>query len=338
MKKKQVILSFDYELFFGDQSGTVVNTLIRPTNQLLDIMEDCGFRGNFFVDWQMLKYLKGATTKRTDEDLELIINQLKDIVRRGHRIELHIHPHWVDAKYNGDGTWDFSEFRHYSLNSFNEDEIIQMFKEGTQLLNSIAREIVPNYKICAFRAGGWAVQPFDKLKKAFIESGIIIDSSTSIGCYNFYSDSYYDFRKMPDKSLFHFENDVCVEDVKGKFIEVPITSFHRNLLLVLIDRIYGSKFHYFDKMTDGTHSRKSSNCSNQHKKSFIDKIKGNHKLMFSFSMQSPITIKCALSTYRHLDICCYIDHPKDFSKATEKGIRVLKNRCESVNYIQLCDK
>lgn len=298
-------------------------------------MEDCGFRGNFFVDWQMLKYLKAEKDSRTQNDYQMIVDQLKDIVRRGHRIELHIHPHWVDAKYKGEGTWDFSDFRHYSLNSFTEEEIKEMFVEGTYLLTSIAREVVPDYKICAFRAGGWAVQPFDKLKRAFIESGIRIDSSASAGCYNFLSDSYYDFRSLPYKPFFHFENDVCAEDYKGQFLEVPITSFHRNLLCVLIDRIYGSKLHYFEKMTDGTHSRKCASGYSK-KKSFWEKLKNNHKIMFSFSMQSPFTVKWALLKRRHSSICCYIDHPKDFSRATLKGIMALKNRCKSVNYVDLC--
>lgn len=128
-QKKEIILSYDYELFFGDRSGTVLRSLIEPTNLLLDAMDSVSFKGNFFVDWQMLKYLKEANTERTLADHQLIIDQLKDMVYRGHRIELHIHPHWVDAKYNGDGTWDFSEFRHYSLNSFSEKEIVDMFVE-----------------------------------------------------------------------------------------------------------------------------------------------------------------------------------------------------------------
>ena len=140
-------------------------------------MDSVGFQGNFFVDWQMLKYLKEVNTKKTIFDLNMIINQLKDIIERGHRIELHIHPHWIDAKYNGDGTWNFSDFQHYSLNRFTEEEIIDMFVEGTSLLTSIAHEVDLEYKIVAFRAGGWAVQPFSLLKKAFNKSGIKIDSS-----------------------------------------------------------------------------------------------------------------------------------------------------------------
>ena len=82
-KKKKIILSFDYELFFGDCSGTVQKTLIDPTNKILDAMDSVGFQGNFFVDWQMLKYLKEVNTKKTIFDLNMIINQLKDIIERG---------------------------------------------------------------------------------------------------------------------------------------------------------------------------------------------------------------------------------------------------------------
>ena len=43
-KKKKIILSFDYELFFGDKSGTVQKTLIEPTNALLDTMDKAGLK------------------------------------------------------------------------------------------------------------------------------------------------------------------------------------------------------------------------------------------------------------------------------------------------------
>lgn len=54
MGKRKVIFSYDYELFFGVRSGTVRKTLIEPTSLLLDGMERCGAKGNFFVDCSML--------------------------------------------------------------------------------------------------------------------------------------------------------------------------------------------------------------------------------------------------------------------------------------------
>ena len=179
--KKTIILTYDYELFFGDHSGTVSKTLIEPTNLLLEQFEKSNLKATFFVDYLMIKYLGLNTDERSRSDLHLIQEQLKDIIRRGHRIELHIHPHWVDAKYNGDGTWNYCNFSHYSLNSFTEEEIIKMFVEGCEILHLLARSVEPDYKIVAFRAGGWAVQPFSLLKKAFLSADIRIDSSVSYG-------------------------------------------------------------------------------------------------------------------------------------------------------------
>ncbi len=67
---KRIILSYDYELFFGDKSGTVQKSLIDPTNALMHKMEDMGFRGNFFVDWLMIKFMRSQTDERSKEDLK----------------------------------------------------------------------------------------------------------------------------------------------------------------------------------------------------------------------------------------------------------------------------
>lgn len=332
MKKKKIILSYDYELFFGFRSGTVLKSIIEPTNMLMDAMEQNGFRGNFFVDYLMFRELEKQTGELAVSDLKMMKEQVRDLVRRGHRVELHLHPHWIDAKYNGDGTWDFSDFSHYSLSSLEEDTIVEMFREGTEYLNRLAGEVEPGYKIVAFRAGGWAVQPFDKLKWAFEEARILIDSSTSHGIYKYMKNSYYDFRECPNKPYYRFVDDVCKEEKEGRFQEIPITSFHRNLFLVLIDRFY-SKQGYFKSIADGTHKRINVINPNQSRGSFRERFSRKHKLMFSLSMQSPLTILSALFFHKNQELYCYIDHPKDFSRATLSGIKLLGRFCESKNYV-----
>ena len=325
--KKKVLLSFDYELFFGDRSGTVLKTLIEPTNQLLDAMDAVGFKGNFFVDWQMLKYLKEQHTERTDVDYELIVAQLKDMIRRGHRVELHIHPHWVDAKYNGDGTWDYSEFRHYSLNTFTEEEIVNMFKEGAELLTSIARQVEPDYKLCAFRAGGWAVQPFDKIKKGLEAVDIHIDSSVmprrAIKCD--YSEC--DFLNAPDKKegFYYFRDDVCVEDINGSFIEIPISNERKKILSRSVSFVYrkaGKKLDY-SSMTDGTHKREKDNPDQW--------INPDGRYICTFSTTNPLIVM-AMRLESNKDVLCFIDHPKDFSKQTIPGIKKLASVAKTVTY------
>ena len=328
MKKKKIILSFDYELLFGDCSGTVQKTLIEPTNQLLDAMDSVGFKGNFFVDWQMLKYLKEEGNVRTDSDYAFIESQLKDIIRRGHRIELHIHPHWVDAKYNGDGTWDFSDFKHYCLNSFTEEEIVGLFEEGTELLTNIAREVDPFYEIVAFRAGGWAIQPFQLLRPAFEKVGIKIDSSTMSGVKIITDYSSCDFINIPvsSKGYYNFADEVEKEDSEGKFIEVPISS----VKLPFMSRVIGRLLRYFSSpaypMTDGTHTRSNDNPDRW----FVP----TKRAVCTFSAYHPVDGVLRLVN-SDSDMLCYIDHPKDYSKYTVKGIRMISKYANSLLYKDL---
>lgn len=334
--KKKVILSYDYELFFGDCSGTVQKSLIEPTNNIMDAMEDVGFRGNFFIDVLMIRYLRQNCDERSRNDLKLIEDQIRDIVRRGHRIELHLHPHWVDAKYNGDGTWNFSDFHHYSLSSFNEIEIISMFDEGTKYLNAIGSEIIPNYKVCAFRAGGWAVQPFNKIRKAFILAGLKIDSSSAKGIYVRNQNSSYDFRNLPPKDLFNFDVDVCMEDQNGTFIEIPITTYHRSFCCSVVHKVtqYIRKG-YNKRLTDGTHVR-SSEAPNIRPFSKLYNLFHSDVVLYmlSFSQSNPFTLKKIIKNSSST-LFCFIDHPKDFSLATCDGIKGISGLCESVLYNEI---
>ena len=139
---KTIILSFDYELFFGSLSGTVLKTIIEPTYKLLDSMDKVKLKGNFFVDYLMIKRLKDCQDHYCQKDLLYIEKQLCDIIRRGHRIELHLHTHWYDAIYLGNGLWDFSNFSRYSISSFSIGEINDLFLEGVSYLNTIGSSVI----------------------------------------------------------------------------------------------------------------------------------------------------------------------------------------------------
>ena len=92
---KKIIISFDYELLLCDESGSVQKSILDPTNQLLNALDAVGGKSTLFVDYLRLKYMD-AENDVTRNESRLIKEQLKDIVKRGHRIELHIHPHWGD--------------------------------------------------------------------------------------------------------------------------------------------------------------------------------------------------------------------------------------------------
>lgn len=326
---KKAIFSFDYELFFGYRSGTVVKTLIEPTDILLNRLEQNGFRGNFFIDYLMFWRLEKITNEdRAKSDLDLLKNQVRDMVRRGHRIELHLHPHWIDAVYNGNGTWNFDEFTHYSLISLSKGEVTDMFRRGTAYLEKMVSDVSPGYKICAFRAGGWAVQPFSHISEGFKAAGITIDSSSCYGTFEEHEYSKFDFRRIPHEPIYRFQEDLGIEDKQGKFVEISITSYRRLLWYKVIDKLSRNLSKSYLRTTDGVHSRSPEK---REKKS----IHFYNQCMLSLSLS---TITCCLISLSKLKTpLVYIDHPKDFHYAMLKTIKYLSIFCTSVFYADYID-
>jgi hypothetical protein len=89
---KKIILTFDYELFFGCNSGTVKKSILEPTEKILMALNDVKGSAVFFIDYLMIKRLLNENDQ-TKNEANQIIEQLKKIIAQGSRIELHLHPH-----------------------------------------------------------------------------------------------------------------------------------------------------------------------------------------------------------------------------------------------------
>ena len=328
---KRVIISFDYELFFGDEPGTVQKSLLEPTSMLMDALEYAGAKATFFVDYLMLKYMlqENDTTKK---EAALIIEQLKEMVCRGHRIELHLHPHWVDAKYI-DGKWDFSDFSHYCLSSFSKEEITQMFVEGTDFLEQIAREVDPSYKIIAFRAGGWAILPFELMKEGFEKAGIKVDSSVMQGCKIYANDMELDFTNAPKESIYRFSDDVLSTDDKGQFIEAQICSFRNTIISSLLIVYYVKKHNdLYRHLTDGSHARKNSKPVPQPQ---MTRWQLMHRRQ-GFSLGGmPSFVLNYMINHNRAPYTVIISHPKDIMPITSTNIKAMKGKFTFCTYQDL---
>ena len=67
MLMKPLLLSVDYELFFGDDAGTVENCMIRPLNHLMEILEPSGSKMTVFID--VMHYYRLKELEREVPDL-----------------------------------------------------------------------------------------------------------------------------------------------------------------------------------------------------------------------------------------------------------------------------
>jgi hypothetical protein len=238
--RKNLLLTYDYELFLGSQSGEVEDCLIRPTNRLISIMDEFGVKSAFFIDTVYLMRLKqqAETVKACADDLIKIKLQLQEIVRKGHYIYPHIHPHWLDAVYlRATNEWNLDNIEKYRFTNVSKEEQRVIFKASYDILKDIVNEINPSYQIDAHRAGGWSVQPFTNFKPLYEEYNFKYDFSVIDRYYMFTEAQFFDYSAIPRKKIYRFEDDVTVESDKGKFIEFVNSTLRVRPHIKFFDRL-----------------------------------------------------------------------------------------------------
>ncbi|MES2133268.1 MAG: hypothetical protein V4506_13055 [Bacteroidota bacterium] len=213
----QIHISFDYELFFGNASGSAEKCILEPTQQLINIATKHDVPFVFFVDAGYLVQLKQHLHIPTcKQDYDQVSAQLKQLVSLGHEIALHIHPHWEDCRFENN-QWLIDTTR-YKLADFKEVEVNDIVTKYHHAITEIIGKPCKSY-----RAGGWCIQPFEPIKKALIANNIFTDSTVYYKGFHASGAHSYDFTKASDLAEWHFENDPCVETKNGQFTEIPVT-------------------------------------------------------------------------------------------------------------------
>lgn len=217
-----IVLTLDYEIYFGAHSGSAARSLIEPTEALCRLARRHGVRLVFFVDALWLLRLREEAPRHAALMAEhyRVSLQLEALARAGHELQLHLHPHWRDASWDGHG-WCM-DLRRYRLHAFADAEIAEMARQGCDALRALAGKM----PVTAFRAGGWCIQPFDRLREPLREAGICIDSTVYSGGRQHGQAQSYDFTQAPPDSHWRFELDPLLPQADGSFLEVPIAS-HR---------------------------------------------------------------------------------------------------------------
>lgn len=210
----KIAVTWDYELFFGESSGSVEKCMLEPTQKLLEIAERQGANFTFFVD---TGYLTRSKSLKVDLDnVALVEKQIQNWSPK-HETALHIHPHWEDALWENK-QWVF-DLKRYKLADFHTENQVEIAKRYYEHLQALSSE-----KIVSYRAGGWCIQPFEPVEKVFRQLGINRESSVFVGGKNVTSPYNYDFTDAPKKSKWNFDKEPCVEFEDGFFTEYPISA------------------------------------------------------------------------------------------------------------------
>lgn len=194
----------------------------------------------FFVDTTYLDRLKSEASPACKNDFERIAEQLKNLVRKGHYIFPHIHPHWLDAEYNAaDNQWSLKNYSRYRFHKTAVADREKLFDRSIALLKEITDDASSAYELNAYRAGGWSIQPFEDFSPWFDKHGIKHEFSVVPGFRNLAEAQYFDFSNAPVKPVYHFETDPAIEQENGKYTEYTISTLPVTTGMYWMGKLWG---------------------------------------------------------------------------------------------------
>lgn len=312
--ERQVLLTFDYELFLGERSGTVDNCILKPTAMIIQLLEKHRLKkALFFVDTTYLMRLAEQTAPEARNDYQRVFDQLVSLLKKGHLIFPHLHPHWIDAVYIPEqNQWDLSDTSKYRFHSIPLDTRKQLFAFSIQLICEIQLKAGVHYAINAYRAGGWCIQPFEDFRPFFEKHQIVHEFSVLKHFENHSRNIYYDYRNVPNRSIYRFDSQIEKEVPDGPFLEYSISSIRKpNRLFIRLWAKY-LVFRGIKNFGDGFSAVKSADVVPPDSlDTFSERyIHSENYEMVSIELLTRISTKAYRKFLKDNFYCHFISHPK----------------------------
>jgi hypothetical protein len=223
----KILFTLDYEIH-GNGEGCPYELMVEPTRRMMDLFERYGAKLTIMADVaEILKFREYRDQfGRDDYHYERIVAQLKEAIRRGHDVQLHLHCSYFNAQIK-DGRWiqDWSEYNFAGLSEKRLNEVVRI---GKVFLEEQLRPVDPNYECCVFRAANWAVEPSKDVVRALVNNGFRIDTSVfKYGCRKGivtfdYANAFSNLQPWRVA-----EDDMCQKDDNGRLLEIPIYAEQR---------------------------------------------------------------------------------------------------------------
>lgn len=226
--KRALLLTVDYEVF-GNGTGDVREHITEPTERMARICEKHG--APLTVYFEVEEYLafvrerEALTAELRYDPAGEIRAQIIDLARRGHDIQLHLHPEWYGTK-RIDGRWLLRPEKSSVDSLFGSvAEASAYIRERKSVIDELLAEAGTTDRVTAYRAGAFCAQPGSKLLAALAENGFVLDSSLVKGLYRRDAYATLDFSPAP-AALRHWQvrSDVAHQEIAGPITEVPIYS------------------------------------------------------------------------------------------------------------------
>jgi hypothetical protein len=234
-----ILFTLDYEIH-GNGHGSPRALMVDPTSRMLRQFDRYGAKLTVMADIaEILRFRRHAEESGTDDfDSGLIEAQLQDAVRGGHDVQLHVHPSYFNAEYEG-GSWQL-DYSEYDLAGLPLERINEIVRTGKAYLEDLLRPVDASYACVASRSANWSAQPSPNLVRALLANGVPIDTSVfKHGRRN--GLVQFDYRHAHSELVpWRVDvRDICRADPEGELLEVPIYSENRHIHHFLsLNRIY----------------------------------------------------------------------------------------------------
>lgn len=335
---KSLLFTLDYELY-GNGSGDVFKHIIEPTEQILSLANRYGIKFTLFFEvieyWKLKEeWEKGNTMWYQQNPIEAMENQIREACRQGHDIQLHLHPQWVDGRWeNGKWMVNAEKWRLGGYQGKGDNSLSNILKRGKQTLEDLLTPVNPDYKCIAMRAGGFNIQPSGDIVKAMQEAGLKIDSSIYPGGKETGVYSHFDYTAIsPKVGLWETGTTLEIEGKSG-ILELPIVAFPMLRL---------KKFMTWERLKGFIRNRKAAQENLAAKTSTTDKKSSKwDKVKYFFQTEWQTWDYCLFSPLLHKqflkninqqnrNIFVLVGHPKSYSGI--RGMKYLLKEAEKNRY------
>lgn len=220
----KLLFTLDYEIH-GNGDGNPQALMVEPTYRLMNLLEE--YKQHLVIMADVAEILcfrrYREQTGRDDFHVAEIEEQLRDAIRRGHDVQLHIHSSYFRAE------WDGKHFdqciEDYNMAALPIERIREMVSQCVCYLEDLLRPVRADYKVWLFRAANWSMMPTPALYQVLTEYGITHDTSVyKGGCQG--GSVCYDYRTAYDNLLPYKASAENINDYDpaGAITELPIYS------------------------------------------------------------------------------------------------------------------
>jgi peptidoglycan/xylan/chitin deacetylase (PgdA/CDA1 family) len=226
----RLLVTFDYEIFHGRNFGSDEEVLFRPTDEIFALCAELGIPAVFFPDVCSVWAHRDSGSLAYADRFE---QQMREAVRRGHDVQLHLHPHWLFTSFR-DGEWRLATDRIRMAELGFDDSAYAtptLLRRGVAYLEDLLRAEDPDYRCIAFRAAALALQPGEReVLRALLDAGLVIDSTVVKGVHSTTDTYLIDYRSVPAAAnwYMHPRTGIGVAAPEG-VLEIPVATFQQPL-------------------------------------------------------------------------------------------------------------